>query len=112
MNGGSEAFELPERRHGETAVEAVLRWFEIPDLTLVRYGTPLYETVARAREIDVREREALHQRRQRIETFDFKLWPELYRDTDVERLPGAAERVLGYSYGERGLLAHGETGRG
>jgi len=115
MRKGSEELRdlgVPEWRDGEAAVDAALRAFGVADLATVRFGTPLYDKVARAREIDVWVEQETRQRERRAADFDFGLCPELYRDTDPQRLPEAAGRVLDYAYGPKGLLVHGESGRG
>ncbi len=101
-----------DRQDGETAVAAALRKAGVANMAQARYGTPLWDAITRARQADLQEEEEDRQRQRRTADFDFGLWPELYRDTDMERLPEAAKSVLSYVYGPKGLLVHGETARG
>lgn len=75
-----------------------------------RYCDACIEAVelARAQERDRQEQQRLNEAWERI-------CPPLFRDTDDRRLPCDREiiqRVLGWPYGSRGLLLHGETSTG
>ena len=91
--------------------------FEAKMLTLVghEYCFDKYCTACKPiREQQEKDMLAIRQEQARMEEFN-RLCPALYRDTDPLKLPcnpDVVKLVLGWTYGSKGLVLHGATGRG